>query len=104
MIDSNDKVIVAIVKGDHRASTRRVAKALDISRPRIAQPDEILEITGYPCGGVPAFGFPAVFLIDPKVMENSMVYASGGSETTLIKISPQDIQRLNHGKIVRVRK
>jgi prolyl-tRNA editing enzyme YbaK/EbsC (Cys-tRNA(Pro) deacylase) len=104
MIDSTDKVIVAIVKGDHRASTTRVAKALDISRPRIAQPDEILEITGYPCGGVPAFGFPAVFLIDPKVMENSMVYTSGGSETTLIKISPKDIQRLNHGKIVRVRK
>ena len=104
MIDSNDKVLVAIVKGEHRASTSRVAKALGISRPKIAQPDEILEKTGYPCGGVPAFGFPAIFLIDPKVMENLMVYTSGGSETTLIKISPKGIQRLNHGKIVRVRK
>ena len=104
MIDSNDEVIVAIVKGEHRASTSRVAQALDISRPRIAQPDEILEKTGYPCGGVPAFGFSAIFLIDPKVMENSKVYTSGGLDTTLIKISPKDIQRLNHGKIVRVRK
>ena len=92
MIDSNDKVIVAIVKGEHRASTLRVAKALDISRPRIAQPDEILEKTGYPCGGVPAFGFSAIFLIDPKVMENSKVYTSGGLDTTLVKISPKDIQ------------
>jgi Cys-tRNA(Pro)/Cys-tRNA(Cys) deacylase len=104
MIDSDDEVIVAIVKGEHRASTSRVAKALNILRPRIAKSDEILEKTGYPCGGVPAFGFSAIFLIDPKVMEKSMVYTSGGSDTTLIKISPKDIQQLNHGKIVRVRK
>ena len=52
MIDSNDNAIVAIVKGEHRASTSRVAKALNISRPRIAKPHEIVKKTGYPCGGV----------------------------------------------------
>ena len=36
MIDSSGKLIVAIVKGEHRASTSRVAKALNIEVPRIA--------------------------------------------------------------------
>ncbi len=104
MIDSDDNAIVAIVKGEHRASTSRIAKALNISRPRIAKPHEIVKKTGYPCGGVPAFGFSAIFLIDPKVMEKSSVYTSGGSDRALMKISPKDIQRINCGKVVRVRK
>jgi Cys-tRNA(Pro)/Cys-tRNA(Cys) deacylase len=89
MIDSDGNVIVAIVKGEHRASTARVAKALNISRPRVADPDEIVSKIGYPCGGVPAFGLPAIFLIDPKVMEKPTVYTSGGSDKSLIKITPK---------------
>ncbi len=104
MIDKNGNVIVAIVRGDHRASTSRVAKALTIERPRIATPEEILEKTGYPSGGVPPFGFDAVFLIDSKVMETETVYGGGGSENSLIKISTKELQRVNNGRIVRVRK
>jgi prolyl-tRNA editing enzyme YbaK/EbsC (Cys-tRNA(Pro) deacylase) len=104
MIDSDENVIVAIVKGEHRTSTTRVAKALNISRPRVADPDEIVSRIGYPCGGVPAFGFPAIFLIDPKVMEKPTVYTSGGSDKSLIKIAPKEIQRVNHAVVVRVRK
>ncbi len=56
MVTMGDKLVVAIVKGEHRASTSRVAKALGIPKPRVAKPDEILELTGYPVGGTPAFG------------------------------------------------
>lgn len=34
----------------------------------LATPGEILEKTGYPCGGTPSFGYQAMFLVDPKVM------------------------------------
>jgi Cys-tRNA(Pro)/Cys-tRNA(Cys) deacylase len=104
MIDQKGRMIVAIVRGDHRASTSRVAKALSIARPRIATPDEILEKTGYPAGGVPPFGFDAIFLIDPKVMEQDMVYGGGGSETSLVKVQPGELQEATNGQIVRVRK
>ncbi len=104
MIDSDENVIVAIVKGEDRASTKRVAKALGIERPSTAKPNEILERTGYPCGGTPPIGFKATFLIDPRVMEKETVYAGGGSENSLIKISPAAIQTANQGKVVRVRR
>ena len=63
---SQDNLIVAIVKGEDRVSIRRVAEALNIAKPRMATPHEILEKTGYPCGGTPPLGFEAVFLIDSQ--------------------------------------
>ncbi|MBA1335591.1 MAG: EBSC protein [Firmicutes bacterium] len=104
MIDDQERLIVAIVKGEDRASTSRVAKALNIETLRTATPQEILEKTGYVCGGVPSFGYEAVFLIDPKVMEKDAVYTGGGSENSLVRISPAEMQRINGGMIVKVRK
>ena len=104
MFDNGGNLIVAIVKGEDRASTSRVEKALNIERPRTATPDEILEKTGYPCGGTPSFGYQAKFLIDPRVMEMDMVYTGGGSENSLVKISAKELQKSNQGEIVRVRK
>jgi prolyl-tRNA editing enzyme YbaK/EbsC (Cys-tRNA(Pro) deacylase) len=104
MMDSKSNLIVAIVKGENRASTSRVSKSLNIERPRIATPEEMLENTGYPCGGTPPFGYTAIFLIDPRVMEKEIVYGGGGSEYALVKTSTSELTRLNKGRIVRVSK
>ena len=104
MIDKGGQFIVAIVKGEDRASTSRVADALNIERPRLATPEEILAHTGFPCGGTPSFGFQATFLIDPRVTEKEIIYTGGGSEQSLVKITPQELIKANHGKIIRVRK
>lgn len=104
MIDDQERLIVAIVKGEDRASTSRVAKVLNIESLRTATPQEILEKTGYVCGGVPSFGYDALFLIDPKVMEKGTVYTGGGSENSLVRISPAEMRRINGGSIVRIRK
>lgn len=104
LINSDGDLIVAIVKGEDRASTSRIAKALNIEIPRIATPEEILDKTGFICGGVPSFGFEALFLIDPKVMEKEFIYTGGGSPYSLTKISTKVLQQANNGQIVRVRK
>lgn len=108
VIGPDSGLIVAIVKGEDRASTKRVAKALGIEnpkeRPRIASPEEILQRTGYPCGGTPPFGYKATFLIDPRVMEKELIYCGGGSEKSLVKINPIEIKKANNGTVVRVRK
>lgn len=103
MLDTQGRAIIAIVKGEDRASTSRVAKALQIERPRTAKPEEILDKTGYPCGGTPSFGYEACFLIDPKVMEKDIVYTGGGSEYALVRVSPQELMRANQGRVVRIR-
>ena len=104
MIDNDDNLIVAIVKGEHRASTSRVGKALNIDAPRTANESEIIEKTGFPCGGVPSFGYKATFIIDPKVMEKEFVYTGGGSPYSLVKIATKELQKINSGLILRIRK
>jgi prolyl-tRNA editing enzyme YbaK/EbsC (Cys-tRNA(Pro) deacylase) len=104
LIDAQGGLIVGIVKGEDRVSTTRVGEALGIEPPRVATREEVLEKTGFPAGGTPAFGYQAIFLIDPKVIEKEQVYSGGGSENSLLKISTAELQKANNGKIVRIRK
>ncbi|HEY1348259.1 MAG TPA: YbaK/EbsC family protein [Ktedonobacteraceae bacterium] len=103
LLDRDGLLITAIVKGDDRVSISRVARALQKEELRLATPEEILAKTGYPCGGTPSFGYQALFLIDPKVMEQEQVFAGGGSETSLVRIRTEELVRANQGAIVRVR-
>lgn len=104
LINAEANLIMAIVKGEDRVDPGQVGIALEIKAPRIATPAEILEKTGYPCGGVPSFGYSARFLIDPKVMEKEIVYTGGGSPNALIKIATLELVKANQGQIVRIRK
>ena len=104
LLDSDGQLITAIVKGEDRVSVSRIAKTLQRDGLRLATPEEILAKTGYPCGGTPSFGYQAMFLIDPRVMEKEIVYTGGGSETSLVKISTEELVRANQGTILRIRK
>jgi len=104
LLDGDDQLITAIVKGEDRVSVSRIAKTLQRDGLRLATPEEILAKTGYPCGGTPSFGYQAMFLIDPRVMEREVVYTGGGSETSLVKISTEELVRANQGTILRIRK
>src|SRR5579884_3516817 len=103
LVDTNGHLITAIVKGEDRVSTSRIAKILEKDVLRFATPAEILEKTGYPCGGTPSFGYQATFLIDPKVMEREIVFTGGGSETSLVKIQTEELVRANQGTVLRIR-
>ena len=87
-----------------RVSTTRVGKALDIERPRLATEDEILAHTGFPAGGVPSFGFKALFLVDPKVTHLPYIYTGGGSQFSLLKVETKSMLQANKGKVIQIRK
>jgi len=104
LIDASDRLIVAIVKGTDRVSTTRIGNLDGGVRPRLADPDEILARTGFPCGGTPSFGYPARFMIDPRVMEHAWIWTGGGSQRALVRIAPRELLRANGGEVARVRK
>ncbi len=104
LIDDGGNLIVAIVKGEDRVSTTKVGQALGIAPPRTATVEEILEKTGYPCGGVPSFSYGALYLVDTKVMEKDFIYTGGGSEYSLVRISPAELVKANGAKVVKIRK
>lgn len=98
-------LVVAIVKGEDRASTTHVQEALGLAeRPRVASAEEVLALSSYAPGGVPPFGFAAVFLVDERVMERAHVWAGGGSDRALVRIAPEEMLRANGGRVARIRK
>jgi len=103
MTGSSGELIVAIVKGEDRASRTRVGKALGVQRPEMASPEAMLEKSGYPAGGIPSFGYSAKFLMDERVMEREFVYSGGGSEDALVKISPRELLKWNKAIVARIR-
>lgn len=104
LITSEGKLIVAIVKGEDRVSTTKVGTALGIERSVSATPGQMLEISGYPAGGISSFGYEATFLVDERVLEKEVVYTGGGSESSLTKITPQELLKANKGQVVKIRK
>lgn len=104
LIGADDGLIVAILPGPERASSKRIGKALGISVPRLAAPSEILERSGFPAGGTPSFGFDATFVVDPTVMERDHIYTGGGSSQALVVITPAELIRVNGASVARVRK
>jgi len=104
MLDKEGNVLVAIVKGEDKVSTAKIGDTLGIGKPEIASPEQILHKTGYPCGGLPSFGYKARFLIDTRVMEKTEIYTGGGSTKSLVKISTEELLRASQGLILDIRK
>lgn len=102
MLAEDGRFVVAIVKGEDRASTAHVAEVLG-AVVRLARPDEMLARTGYPAGGTPPFGFEAIFLVDERVMERARVWGGGGSDRALVHVAPGEMLRANRGRVARVR-
>lgn len=98
------RLIVVTLKGEDRLSLLKVGEYAKASTVRMATQEEVLTKTGYPCGGVPSFGYDALFLVDTRVIERAYIYTGAGSDCALFKMSPQELLRVNGGKVVDVRK
>ncbi|MBU4502254.1 MAG: hypothetical protein KKA79_06665 [Nanoarchaeota archaeon] len=100
----DDLVIIAIVRKEDRIDKSKISKFLELTGIKLTSPDETLEKTGYPVGGVPPLGVEAQYLMDEKAAEKEEVIAGGGNSYTLIKIKTQELLRLNKAKIIDLRK
>jgi len=100
----DDTVIIAIVRKEDRVDKSKIAESLRLTGIKLCSPDETLEKTGYPAGGVPPLGYDAVFLMDDRVKEKEEVIAGGGNDHTLIKIKTEELLRFNKAKIIDIRK
>ena len=88
--------VVALVPGDLRLDTARLAEAAGADRSRRATLDEVRAATGYAAGGTPPFGHerPIRVFADPALRRNDPVWAAAGTPTTVFPISISDLDRL----------
>src|SRR3974377_1487748 len=67
---------------------------------KLADAATVLQITGYPVGGVPPFGYPEPVpaLLDRAIRKWDVVYAGGGDDRTLLCIGVDELARVVEGE------
>ncbi len=94
--DASEEPVVALVPGDLRLDTVKLADAAGVTGSRRATLDEVRDATGYSAGGTPPFGHvtPLKVFADDRLRRNDPVWAAAGTPTTVFPISIGDLNRL----------
>jgi prolyl-tRNA editing enzyme YbaK/EbsC (Cys-tRNA(Pro) deacylase) len=92
--------VVALVPGDRRADTGKIARAARAAEARIARRAEVEAATGFAPGAVAPFPLPGVddVLIDPNLLGHDVVWVGAGSTTHLAALAPSDLVRLSRAR------
>jgi prolyl-tRNA editing enzyme YbaK/EbsC (Cys-tRNA(Pro) deacylase) len=92
----DEEPVVALVPGDLRLDTTRLADAAGGESARRASLEEVREATGFAAGGTPPFGHahPLRVFADPALRRNDPVWAAAGTPTTVFPISIEELDRL----------
>jgi len=90
------KPVVALVPGDRRGDTGKIAQALGASSVRIANAHEVEEATGFGPGAVAPFPLPKVdvVLMDTELLRHPLVWAGAGSPRHILGIAPSELMRV----------
>ena len=90
-----DKPVLVIANGTARIDRRLLCKHFGVSRRKtiFADPETVIELTGYPVGAVPPIGHrtPLLALVEPDILKQELVYGGGGSGSALMRLRPADI-------------
>lgn len=101
-VTPDGQAIIGIANGTGRIDRAKLAAAAGVPKVRLADPDFVLERTGYPAGGVSPIGIrdPAArVFIDPSVTLQSHVYGGAGTEDDLLKLTPDELIRYGNGEL-----
>ncbi len=92
---------IALVPGDRRADTRKIARAVEAGHARVARPDEVLAATGYEPGAVTPFSLARVqhVLLDRSLLRHRTVWCGAGSTRHLAAVTPAELQRLTRAGV-----
>jgi prolyl-tRNA editing enzyme YbaK/EbsC (Cys-tRNA(Pro) deacylase) len=90
----------ALVPGDCRVDARKVATLVGAAGARVAQAQEVIQITGFEPGAVAPFPLPGVrdVLLDSSLLAHDLVWVGAGSTRHLAAIEPVDLVSLSNAR------
>ncbi len=100
----HEKLVLAITCGTAHIDRRAIAAHFQVGRKKVklADPQTVLEKTGYQVGAMPPFGHysPLSTLIDLRVLDKEEIFAGGGSDQALLRITPGTILAVTQAQVL----
>ena len=93
------EVLLLVTRGDARLDNAKTKAAFG-GRPRMLGPDETLELTGHPVGGVCPFGVATnlPIYLDVSLKTFDEVFPAAGSRTSSVRVKPQRLAEAVRGR------
>lgn len=93
--------VVALVPGDRKVDTGKIARIVEARRAMVAGSDEVVAATGFHPGAVSPFPLERVpvVLVERTVLRHRTVWAGAGSESHLVSLAPHELVRLTRGRV-----
>lgn len=90
-----DEYVMALAAGPEQISWPALRRYLGLSRLTMANPQEVLQATGYPTGAVSPFGLPQPMrtLVDPGVLRPAEVSIGAGVRNATVILQQENLQR-----------
>jgi prolyl-tRNA editing enzyme YbaK/EbsC (Cys-tRNA(Pro) deacylase) len=99
---ADGRVIILVARGDARIDNRKFRAAF--GKGKMSPPDEVVELTGHPVGGVCPFALaqPLAIYLDRSLQDFDEVLPAAGALHTAIRISPAQLAAVTKGEWVDV--
>ncbi len=93
--------VLVIASGTGRIDPKKLAAVTGKDGWRLAKPDVVLRVTGYPAGGTPPIGHGEKLrvLMDRRTAALETVYGGAGTLTSMLRIRIADIRRLTGAEV-----
>ena len=100
VFDCDGRPVLALVPGDRRADSEKIARAAGCASARIAGPEEVRDATDFEPGAVAPFPLrkvEAVFL-DRSLLQHPLVWIGAGSTRHMAALAPAELMRLSRAQ------
>jgi prolyl-tRNA editing enzyme YbaK/EbsC (Cys-tRNA(Pro) deacylase) len=100
VFDCGGRKVVALVPGDRRADSEKIARAAGARLARIAGSEEVRDATGFEPGAVCPFPLPRVdaVFIERTLLSQPLLWVGAGSERHLAALTPTELLRLSRAR------
>jgi len=101
---TSGKPILVLTSGANRVDEKRI-KTYAGENIRRADADFVRTVTGYAIGGVPPIAHVQQMetFVDEDLLQYDVIWAAAGTPKAVFELTPDDLQKMTHGKVVRVK-
>ena len=102
--DDKRQPLCVLMHGDHKVSTRELARQIGTKRVAPCKPEDATRHSGYQVGGCSPFGLkkPMPVVMEASILALDRILINGGKRGFLVGLSPQDVVRVINPALVNV--
>jgi prolyl-tRNA editing enzyme YbaK/EbsC (Cys-tRNA(Pro) deacylase) len=118
---ADEEPVLVLTAGPNRADAKLLREILGKKKVRLADPETVFKVTGYPVGGVPPVGHPRPLRVlmdedlfnvgaDPSVCPSDkgthtgvpLLYCGAGTDNAMLEIEAEKLKEITQAEVVRV--